>query len=484
MKKKIFIGCLVAILATVGYLATLSDEPIDESQKFVNIESYIQKSEMIADIDTLFATFERIHPNPYRFESKTQRVAKLELLKKDLADSLKIIDFWRVIDQIANDYNDAHSYAHDQYVLTDHVKKGGVFFPLPVKISDGKLIVSESKSQEQVIPTGAEILKINQLGAKEIITELQKHASKETEELDLLQISDDFGFYLWKAFDWQKDFELRYSNPKDSALLDSLTVEGITWEERSLSKPEESESYKFEFLAEDVGYLKIADFNGSETEINDFYEESFRKMKEKGSKNLIIDIRGHSGGADSYGENLVKYFAPKPFRKLAKAYWKITPEFKNAFDRKFVPKGIRWFKPIYLVNEYSSVFYGADLNETVTVEYELKKPLPAEEQFQGEVFLITDHKTFSAGSILAEMFSHYEMGTVVGQPTGNLQSFNGFALTESILPNSKLTFQVSSVYNLANSGEEGYRSVEPDILLNDSINPVSYVLESLVEQGK
>jgi len=228
--------------------------------------------------------------------------------------------------------------------------------------------------------------------------------------------------------------------------------------------------------------MKITDFNGDESEITDFYNESFKNLMEKNSKYLVLDFRGHSGGRDSYGEDLAQYFAKEPFRKLSKAYWKISPEFKEAFDRNFIPKGIRWFKPIYLISEYSKPFFGAGPNEMVTVDYKLKDPLPEEQRFDGQVFLITDHQTFSAGSIFAEMFKHFDMGKIVGGPTGNLYSFNGFALANFTLPNSKLTYQVSSVYNLANNEEEGLMSVQPDYHLEPSEDPVKFILKTLTKE--
>jgi hypothetical protein len=116
----------------------------------------------------------------------------------------------------------------------------------------------------------------------------------------------------------------------------------------------------------------------------------------------------------------------------------------------------------------------------VTVNYELKEPLPEEKRFRGKVYLITDHNTFSAGSIFAEMFKYYNMGQIVGQPTGNLHSFNGFALANFTLPNSKLSFQVSSVYNVANSKKEGLKSVEPNYFVDSSEDPISYIFENLI----
>jgi hypothetical protein len=479
MKKRIIWILIAILIITIGYLASLSDPPEDESKKFVDINSYISKEGMFIDIDSLTSTFEKIHPNPYRFFPKTHYQSKVDSIKLQLPDSLTILNFWRIIDQIIIGYNDAHSNAIDSYVLTDYVKKGKLFFPLSARIVDNKILVSGSKNQEQVLPKNTEIIKINGKASDELIRDLLNHATRETQSLKLLEISDDLGFYLWKTYNWEEDFNIHFKTI-DSSSVDSMLVNGIKWESRKKLLKDETQSYTFNILENQVGYMKISDFNSDEKEIERFYKQSFQSLKNNNSSHLIIDFRGHSGGADSYGEHLAKYFAKEPFRKLSKAYWKITPEFKEAFDRKFVPKSIRWFKPIYLVNEYSSIFYGASPNEMIEVNYEMINPLPLKERFIGNVYLITDHNTFSAGSIFAEMFKFYNMGKVIGQPTGNLYSFNGFALANFTLPNSNLTYQISSVYNLANNKEEGMKSVEPDELISLEEESVNYIIRNYI----
>jgi hypothetical protein len=367
MKKGVIWFLIVALIITIGYLASLSDAPLDESIKFVEIDSYLTKQQMVNDIDSLTYTFEKVHPNPYRFFEKSHVLTKIDSIKMQLPDSLSTINFWRVIDQIIIGYNDAHSKADDVYVLTDYVKNKKLFFPLTASILNNKILVSNSENIEQKLPEGTEIKQINGKTDKEIIRDLLKHATRETQSLKQLEISDDFGFYLWKTYDWDSDFRIHYIN-NDSINSDSIVLNGIEWENRKTSTKSESESYSFRLLDNKVGYMKITDFNGDENEIEHFYKQSFKSLLDHNSSHLILDFRGHIGGADSYGENLAKYFAKEPFRKLSKAYWKITPEFKEAFDRKFVPKSIRWFKPIYLVNEYSSIFYGAEPNELVNYQ--------------------------------------------------------------------------------------------------------------------
>jgi len=111
----------------------------------------------------------------------------------------------------------------------------------------------------------------------------------------------------------------------------------------------------------------------------------------------------------------------------------------------------------------------------------LKKPIKKEKRFNGDVFLITDHKTFSASSIFAEMFKYYNMGTIVGQPTGSIHSFSTFAPVKYVLSNSKLSFRISSVYSVANNREENYIEVEPHIFTSSPDDPLDYILDNLIE---
>ncbi|MEQ8925155.1 MAG: S41 family peptidase [Fulvivirga sp.] len=466
---------LLTFITLVVFLATWSYEPEDESVRFVSNQDYISKKAAILDLLEIVSSFEQIHPNPYRFRSKAVLLEEISSYELAISDSLTIIEFWRIVDKLICGYNDAHSVADDAYVLTDYVKNGGLFFPYSVELSNGQIRFESSNSLTRRL-----VRSINGIESNELIKTLKLHATKETNELDEKDISDDFGFYYWKAFGRQEAFEIISSDDSILAKYDTIKVEGISWEQRKGKSVKDSPSYSFKFLQDSIGYMTIKDFNGSESDINDFYKQSFQRLKDAESKSLILDFRGHSGGSDSYGELLAKYISDQKFRKLSKAYWKITKDFKEAFDRRFVLRGIRWFKPIYLVNEYSAVFYDADFGETIEIEYELRNTYPDNERFSGHVYLLTDHDTFSAGSIFAEMFKYYKMGTLVGQPTGNLQSFNGFALVSKTLPNSKLTYKISSVYNLANSQFEGLKSVQPDVLLQDDQDPVLYLLQNSI----
>ena len=78
----------------------------------------------------------------------------------------------------------------------------------------------------------------------------------------------------------------------------------------------------------EIAQIRIRYFAG-----NDFpkwIEDTFRILREKGTKNLIVDLRGNGGGEDMYGAMLVSYLTDKPFRYFDRIEMKtIAPSFKD-----------------------------------------------------------------------------------------------------------------------------------------------------------
>lgn len=462
-------------------LASCSHTDQRHASPVVDIGHTLSRADMAADLDSLVATFERVHPNPYRFTTRAQRLARLDSLKASLPDQLPMLEFWRLVDRVTCEYTDAHSYVHDGEVLSAYVNASGRFFPVLVTLDSAGMVVMEHDGGAGAIPTGARITRINGVSTPDIIEQLAAHSCRETRALAMRDVSDDVSFFLWKMQDWGSSFSIHYISADAQGAVDSVTLDGATWANRPRAHRDVPVARSFTMLDGNVGYMRVTDFEGDARETRDFFRESFERLRDRKAQELVIDFRGHTGGRDSFGEDLAQFFAGTPYRRLRESRWHITPEFREAFDDRFVPRAVRWFPPVYLINEYSRVFFGSSAYDTVLVEHTWRTPLPESERFRGRVFLITDHQTFSAGSIFAEMFRHFNMGISVGQPTGNLQSFNGFALATFVLPRSGVTFQVSSVFNVANSGELGARSVEPDHQLPLSEDPLRFIIDRLIE---
>ncbi|MFU8796323.1 MAG: S41 family peptidase, partial [Dehalococcoidia bacterium] len=104
--------------------------------------------------------------------------------------------------------------------------------------------------------------------------------------------------------------------------------------------------------------------------------------------------------------------------------------------------------------------------------------------FTGDVFVLIGNQTFSAGNWIAVVFLDNNLGTVIGEPTGNAPSSFGDMISFQ-LPNSGFVLGVSYKYftrpDPANDPED---SLYPDILvkktLNDIVDDTDPVIDYLI----
>src|SRR5205085_10605668 len=92
------------------------------------------------------------------------------------------------------------------------------------------------------------------------------------------------------------------------------------------------ENLSLRFLKDpEVAQIRIGGFGGNN--YPQWMEDTFKTLREKGTKTLILDLRGNGGGADMYGALLVSYLTDKPFRYFDHINVKtISPTFKEYSD--------------------------------------------------------------------------------------------------------------------------------------------------------
>ncbi|GMN08256.1 hypothetical protein MTsPCn5_36450 [Croceitalea sp. MTPC5] len=430
---------------------------------------------MEQDIDDVIRIIEDIHPYPYRFKSKDEIRSYSNRLKENLKDSLSISGFWRIIDELVVCYNDAHTSTFPYPLFHKFHRNGGLFFPFHVAIKNNELFITKTlEGQSELV--GKKIMGINGIKDSTLIQDMLKHSKKELPNLKKHDISSNFPFYLWKTFGWKGPFNVEL---KDTILQnDGANYEVVFKDWLS----EDEDWFQYDQLHSDIAYIKISNFNANRKNAKRRYKETFKAINEKHTDHLILDFRNHDGGQDLLGEDLARYLYNKPFKRLKKTLWKVTPEYQKAFEKKYIPKALRWIKPLYLLNPYSKVLLKKKKNKGLyELDYKTTKPHRKAKRFKGNVYLLINNNTFSAGSVFAGMFQDYGMGEVIGQETGNLSSFSAYALVTHQLPNSKIKFRISSAYSVRTNGDESKTPVEPDIRIATELDGLDYLLKKIRE---
>ena len=122
----------------------------------------------------------------------------------------------------------------------------------------------------------------------------------------------------------------------------------------------------------------------------------FQQIQARGSRNLILDLRGNGGGASTMGEYLFRNLYGGRFcavsKVRAKASWDVLGE---------VPW---WARPL--------VFFLR--GRTITHPIGERPGAKSGVFFSGRLYLLTDYASFSMATSFAAMVRDYKVGTIVG----------------------------------------------------------------------
>jgi len=440
-------------------------------------QDMLSRKQMEQDIDAMVGRIVYSHVNAYHYRSKEEWYVFLKEMKSGLPDSLSRFGFWRKAEQVLVFMNDAHTRTYPSVFYKEYTDRGGLFFPFTIQKRKDGYHSSEIYGDVSGIDTLKRIISINGLAMAAIYADMKKQCGKELDFLDEKAICESFPYYVWKVHGWEPPYSVIWSGSSEPVMLQGVTAAQLKKDERLSQK---KEVCSLSFPNDATALITVTDFETMpRSYYKKFYMKAFCEIDRRGVKNLVLDLRGNDGGDSRYAEDMARYFADKPFRISSRTLWKVTPEFKANFAQLYIPGIMRWAKFLYGINEHTKAIWKTADGQVAVVEHKERKPLRSALKHPKKIYLLIDNDTFSAGSMFAAMVKDHHLGTLVGQPTGNLSSFYADPLMWYMLPNSRITFQVSTSLNVRPNGKLDNDSIQPDILLPESTDALKYVLELL-----
>ena len=208
--------------------------------------------------------------------------------------------------------------------------------------------------------------------------------------------------------------------------------------------------FRFELLAGNAALLTIDEFYWSDKpKFYEFTRAAFERMRDAGTRTLIIDIRANPGGDDDvWYEGIMPYIATKPYRNGSTYVLKII-EGRAKEGQKV-----------------GDVVHGAQ--ETV-YQPQLDNPL----RFKGKVYVLISPRTYSSAVLFSTAVQDHGFGTLVGVGGGARSTQSGG--TQNIkLPNTQMTVVVPRFVLTRASGRVGL--LQPDVLVvGDPFRPMSAI---------
>ena len=352
-------------------------------------------------------------------------------------------------------------------------------FPLRVWIEGRRLMVLfNGTPNDQTIRPGMEILEINGRKSSDILNRIlpMMSADGDIETGKLKGIERRFGRDYWLLVEQASEFTVKARDVTGKTVTAKLIgVKEADWgknqnpvnAEAQANMPKlqwSRENLSLRFLKDpDVAQIRIDGFGGPD--YPQWIENTFKTLREKGTRTLILDLRRNGGGADMYGAMLVSYLTDKPFRYFDHINVKtISPSFKEHSD--------------WRADGESKLREGMDPNPaggylvTAKLHPGVAEQQPGKYPFLGKVFVLIDGGTFSTAADFCAVTHHLKRATFIGEETGGGYYGNNSGMQVTLtLPNSKARVRIP-MYEYWNAvpGYDGKRrGTIPDHLVETKV---------------
>ncbi|QQS39799.1 MAG: hypothetical protein IPM63_10455 [Acidobacteriota bacterium] len=470
----------------------------------------LQPSELKQDFALMKRALTELHPGLYRYSSQEETAKRFDEFEAKLYEPMREDRFFILLSQFLSEIKCGHTYVNpfnQKKEIFERFTDGKTYFPVYFRFVDGFFVVTENASPSE-LPKGTAITSINGAGIDEIVKTLSSVTTADGEgtnatRLNSIDLTRKNGgtFALFDIY-----FPLFYPPENGSFRIETfdpetgkeskLDVPALTRQERNSEMerrygktPSYDDGWKFSYLEDGTGYLRIGNFITWRLSFDwkKFLSGAFGEMRKKGTRDLIIDIREADGGDSSIPVEIQRYLSSEPLECASR---------NRAYIRtaKAEPELLRYIE-VYDKELKAALASGLDKElfqpaENGLLEYlgdrkPCEKIAPYENRFTGDTYLLTGPANASAAFTLAKSVKDAGLATLVGRPTGgNLKGFNGGAYLFFNLPNSGFEFDIPVfAYHPMDTSKAEDSGVIPDVNAGTSVGDVSSGFDRALESA-
>lgn len=421
------------------------ETPADKFAKVFTVDEYR------ADLDQLGATLLKVHPNALKFISEQDFRKVIERKKALITDKTTYAAFvWHCSEIIASvhcSHTEMGRFNLENDMLPAHLK-----FPLLTRLIDGRLYVVDPLANAGKVSVKDEVLSINGVALEQLIADIYPHITAQ----GFIQTTKRHVFNMWSTvlIPYALGFPQTYTVvlKGQSAPVTLKKVEGAI-------TPRSNPIYRcpdglcLEFLDDQkTAVMSITSFNYYPFSNLDvfvaFVDTSMAKIKRKGIKNLIIDVRWNGGGSQQSSIHLLRYLASKPFVYYSKV-------------------------------DFAGKTSKIDGEETIE---------PFKDRYKGKVYFMMDGLGNSTTGHFMSLAKVLRLGTIVGEELGSNQ-FCSAGQAVCRLKHTKLNYYVANNTHVSSATSlPDERGILPDHYVSQSmedyLNGIDRVKEFTIQLTK
>lgn len=391
--KKIFIAAISIIAAAVLLAVCINAyfygfmypyrEKVDNYAFTESNSTVLTRKQAEEDLDYIYAHLADFHPAWLENgeDEKTGAVKnRLEIEKQNLGDTVTVLELWRAASRIVAMLGDGHSR-------------------VTVNSGEDLFINDFTQLNDYGLP-----LTINGVDIQSFYENFRAQFACETESYVQIMFADMLKSERWLTFlgvDVSNDVIFTFETENGAEDFYYRFV----MSDRVIGADPQTSQWVYYSVDEQSS---IGIFTLKQCYYNDEYivalSEFFNEIFDKNIQNIIVDLRGNGGGNSYVANEFLTY---------------VDTDFYNSWQYD-----IRYG---WLLKQYSQKECEND-----------KKP----QVFGGDIYILTDVKTYSAAMDFAMFVGDNDLGVIVGQASGNLPDSYGDLLYFQT-PNAKLLLSVS-----------------------------------------
>ncbi|MBN2206549.1 MAG: hypothetical protein JW742_04015, partial [Candidatus Aminicenantes bacterium] len=305
-------------------------------------------------------------------------------------------------------------------------------FPLRVKLIEGRLVVAGGYAAPPEIPVGSDLLEINGRPVGEVLDALRAISSADAHNPYFIdaRVEDRFPMFYASVFGFPETQTVTYYPPEGGTRLTAALQPADIQSVRKVVFAHFNHPPLTMDVLEDgrtaVMSVKTFIYYDMVEDFRTFMKRSFRRIKDKGVQNLILDLRGNGGGDPFCAVTLYSYLEKEP-----------APYFAERYGR------------------YA----------------ELADPVPlADDRFDGTLYVLLDGRCGSTNGHLCSLLKYHGIGTFVGTPSGSTFACNAGPNTEIRLDKTALILTFGrKTFAAAVQGMDKAKPLMPDVPVRETI---------------
>lgn len=453
-----------------AYLLEVADSVAIDWEGF-GLETKLSPELCQTDLAVLKRVMEEAHTPMYRYCGREALERQFDEAFEAATDSLTYLELLREIAKIQSLIACSHSSWGHADGFKAFRKQKMRFFPIRIRIREGRFWVAADLSPEGTLEAGTEILEINDRAVSEVFAILKRHIIADgTSQSHFPLIAQDYFPNAYSNFIENPDsFRLKVrpnSGGETIALaLPALSRSVLDSTARLRLPPPAPRGIPLRYTYLDsssTGIFTIKWFNKGYIahfgqDFESFTDSVFADLAQREARHLVIDVRDNPGGWTAYGKYLLSYLVEGKRPYMREVRVRKTGEYS--------------FEPLL---ESESPY--ADTMRFDTVEQGLlawaNYPslwVEGKEKngFRGKVYALINGASMSCSSVFAGLLRENTEAEFIGQECGGAATGSGSMVISLRLPLSGIKLSLSTAeYETAVSKQPEGRGVMPDHALD------------------